>query len=97
MSGSSSPTFISSKTGVTAEIWPLPPSSRMRSGAGMNFSSFASRRPRRRRITSAMLEKSSAPSTVRILNRRYSLLAGRPPWNTTIEATELVPMVLEMS
>jgi hypothetical protein len=44
-----------------------------------------------------MLAGSSAPSTVLILKRRYSPLAGRPPWKTTIEATELVPIVFEMS
>lgn len=48
-------------------------------------------------MTSDMLAKSSAPSTVLILNRRYWSLAGLPPWKTTIEATELVPMVFEMS
>jgi hypothetical protein len=42
-------------------------------------------------MTSAMVAKSSAPSTVRILKRRYSLRAGRPSSNTTIDATGSVP------
>jgi hypothetical protein len=69
----------------------------MRSGTWANFSSPSARRWSLRRITSAMLAKSSAPSTVLILNLRYWSFAGLPPSKTTIEATELVPIVLEMS
>ena len=44
-----------------------------------------------------MEAKSSAPWTVRISNRRYSLFWGLPSMKTTMLATEFVPCVLEMS
>ena len=54
-------------------------------------------RRNRRVITSCMAATSFWPSTLRMTNRRYSLLRGRPSSNTTIEATTSVPCRLEMS
>ncbi len=61
-----------------------------------SFCSAAARLKRRRRA-SCIEAKSSGPSTVRILKRRYCSLAGLPSMKTTIEATLSVPWVLEMS
>ena len=47
---------------------------------------------KRRVITSRIAPTSLLPSTVLMMNRRYSLLRGRPSSNTTIEATTSVPM-----
>ena len=57
----------------------------------------SSSRVKRRVITSRIAPTSLLPSTVLMMNRRYSLLRGSPSSNTTIEATTSVPMVWEMS
>ena len=86
-----------------------PPSIRIRSGRSVNLPSAGSRpaasssaRSRlacsnRRVMTSFMEAKSFAPTTVLIRKWRYSFLAGMPSMNTTIDATDSTPCVLEMS
>ncbi len=50
-----------------------------------------------RSITSRMLEKSSGPSTLLIMNFRYKDFFGLPSSNTTMLATVSVPCRLEIS